>query len=389
MKTTSSSLHNGDGSLSNGDSTFFVPGPTEVRRDILEAMLRPVVSHRSTEFVTLVHELQIALQHILGTNQPVMVVGSSGTGLMEAAIRNSPEGTILCIDNGAFAARFASIARSCGRVVDVLECGWGEVVSAEMLNEALRKCSYAAVTVVHSETSTGALTNIEPLAKVAHDSGALLLVDAVSSAGGVELSVDRSNADFVFTASQKALALPPGLAFAVASERFIKANSRSANNSGTYFSLNVLLNAARKHTTAFTPPVSLLYAAHKQCTEIASLGISVRAARHNDMSNCVQNWLAVANADNVALTPLATTLVASPTVSVLQLPIGFNSAEVVRTVSNRGFTISTGYGKHEQDTVRIGHMGDHTVASLQKCISAIESALLEIAQLNNTANSSL
>src|SRR4051812_31109419 len=142
------------------DGTFFFPGPTEVRPEVLAAMTTPMIPHRGAAFETLFGRLQDALGVIFGTTRPVYVSSSSATGLMEAAVRCAPPGPVLSVVNGAFSARFAAIGKACGRETDVIDVPWGEAVEMSQLEERLKRKRYAAMTVVHSETSTGALTDV-------------------------------------------------------------------------------------------------------------------------------------------------------------------------------------------------------------------------------------
>jgi aspartate aminotransferase-like enzyme len=164
--------------------TFFLPGPTEVRQDVLEAMLKPMIPHRSAEFEDLFARLQTGVREVFVTKRPVYIAASSGTGMMEAAIRALPEGPLLCLVNGAFSERFAHIAEMCGRAIDRYEEAWGSVHSVSRLEELLSKKNYRAITVCHSETSTGALNDVRAISDVAHTKGVLCMIDSVSGAGG-------------------------------------------------------------------------------------------------------------------------------------------------------------------------------------------------------------
>jgi len=164
---------------------FFLPGPTEVRRKILQAQVGPMIGHRGPDMVALMEELQRGLKVVFDTSRPVFVSSSSATGLMEAAVRNGADGPVLSLVNGAFSERFAEIAEACGVPVDRLEVPWGQAHDPSEVAGALGDTRYAAITVVHSETSTGALNPIREIAEVVRTSGdALLLVDSVTGVGG-------------------------------------------------------------------------------------------------------------------------------------------------------------------------------------------------------------
>jgi len=192
---------------------FFIPGPTEVRQEILAAMTKPMIPHRSSEFEELFARLQAGLRYVFQTDRPVYIVAASATGMMEAGVRCARPGPVLSLVNGAFSERFAHIAEMCGRAVDRYEVGWGQIHNSSELDAYLTRKTYSAMTVVHSETSTGALNDVRRLSDVAHSHSVVCLVDSVSGLGGAELRVDDWGLDYVLTGSQKALALPPGLAF--------------------------------------------------------------------------------------------------------------------------------------------------------------------------------
>lgn len=358
--------------LENG--TFFFPGPTEVRAEVLQAMTHPMVAHRGAVFEDLFGRLQVALQAIFGTARPVYISSSSATGLMEAGVRCAPAGRILSIVNGAFSARFAAIVAACDRERDVLDVPWGETVDLDRLSAQLKSTRYAAVTVVHSETSTGALTDVRAVTQLAHASGAMCLVDSVTGVGAAELKFDEWELDYALTGSQKALALPPGLAFAAASSAFI-ASARSQSGRGLYFDLVEFDAYAVKNQTPNTPAIPLFFAADVQLPAIAAETMPARWDRHASMAQRTYAWvnqLAARHGD--AIRVLATAGHRSPSVTSIVLPASVTATSVLRAVTERGFTIGSGYGKNKETSVRIGHMGDHTLAGLERCLAACDGA---------------
>jgi aspartate aminotransferase-like enzyme len=355
--------------------TFFLPGPTEVRRDVLAAMLGPMLPHRGAAFESLYARLQDGLRPIFRTTRPVYISSSSATGLMEAAVRCAPPGAVLSLVNGAFSERFSAIAEACGRDVQVASCPWGEVVALDAVEAALKARHFAAVTVVHSETSTGALTDLEPLAALVHAHDALLLVDSVTGLAGAPVETDTWQLDFVLTGSQKALALPPGLAFGVASERYIATAAQSPSR-GLYFDLVEFEQFTHRNQTPSTPALSLMYATDVQCRDIAREGIERRWVRHVSMMEHMHSWVMEARRetghDLDVLAPLESR---SPTVTAVTLPAALSGDAVVRAVAERGYVIGGGYGKLKTRTFRVGHMGDHTVDGLAQCLDAVTEAL--------------
>lgn len=351
--------------------TFFLPGPTEVRHEVLEAMLKPMIPHRSAEFEDMFARLQQGLRGVFITKRPVYIAASSGTGMMEAAIRALPSGPLLCLVNGAFSERFAHIAEMCGREVDRYEEPWGSVHSLDRLDELLAKKNYRAITVCHSETSTGALNDIRAISSLAHSRGVLCMIDSVSGAAGAELRFDEWNLDYVLTGSQKAFALPPGLAFAVASDEIVSL-AEKAESRGVYFDIVEMEKFAKGNQVPATPAFSLMYALEVQLEAMQQEGIENRWQRHLEMLAATSSWLEKTGFDWGNIAPAGSR---SPTVSTIRLPERIPGKAFVERVKARGIRVATGYGKLGGTTFRVGHMGDHTVATLRNCFAACEEAL--------------
>lgn len=341
-------------------------------------MTRPMIAHRGRAFEEMFARLEAGLRDVFLTARPVYIFAASASGVMEGAVRNAPAGPFLALVNGAFSSRFAKIAKACAREVDLIESPWGEVCDLGQVEERLGARTYAAVTVVHSETSTGALTDVRAVTELAHRFGALCLIDSVSGLGGAELRFDEWGLDFVLTGSQKALALPPGLAFAVASSELVR-RARTVADRGLYFDVAEYEEFAAKNQTPATPALSLLYALEAQLADILREGIDRRWERHAAMRDATAAWLkrAVTRVD-LDIDILAATGSRSPTVTTIALPEDLKSADVVQAVARRGFTIGTGYGKLKDTTIRIGHMGDHTLETLRPCLAECEDALRDV-----------
>ena len=353
------------------DGHFFFPGPTEVRGEILAAMPRPMIPHRGPEFERLFAALQAGLRPTFRTRRPVFVSSSSATGLMEAGVRSAPSGPVLALVSGAFAERFAHVARSCGRSVEALTAEWGGVVPLDAVEARLKLGRFSVVTVVHSETSTGALTDVREVQALATRYGATCLIDSVSGVGGVPVETDAWGLDYVFTGSQKAFALPPGLAFGVASEAFLTGAAK-VQDRGLYFDLVAFETFAERSQTPNTPALPLLFALEAQLTAMAQEGIEARWARHDAMRARVEQWV---GASSLPLRILAAAGERTSTVTALALPRGVSGPAVVAEMGRRGYVIGGGYGKLSETTVRIGHMGDHTVSGLDRCLAQLDGAL--------------
>ena len=355
--------------------TFFLPGPTEVRPEVLAAMTQPMIAHRGKAFEAMFARIQTGLRDVFRTARPVLVSSSSATGLMEASVRCAPPGPVLAVVNGAFSERFAHIARSCERETDVLAVPLGRAVDLGELGARLRARKYAAMTIVHSETSTGALSDVRAANTLAREHGTVCLVDSVTGVAGTPLFFDDWSMDFVLTGSQKALALPPGLAVGVASAEYMRTASE-AKGRGLYFDLVEFEAYAAKNQTPNTPALPLLYALDTQLARIANETMEARWARHAAMAAQTWKWVDdVARRRGIAVRVLAPEGERSATVTAVSLPAGISGVAVAAEVAKRGFVIGAGYGKLRETTFRVGHMGDHTQDRLALCLEACEEAL--------------
>ena len=258
---------------------------------------------------------------------------------------------------------------------------WGETFDLNVVESALRRRAYAALTVAHSETSTGVLTDVRAVAELAHRHGAMALVDSVSGAGGAELMVDAWELDFVLTGSQKALALPAGLAFAVASTDYVE-RAASVRDRGFYFDVLQYEKFANDEPDAeHAGDVVALRprgadGRHRARGDRAALGATPGDARRDDRLGRGRS----SKRRGFDLGIVAPEGARSPTVSVISLPTGMHGPEMIEAVKARGFTIGSGYGQLRETTVRIGHMGDHSVSDVAACLREFEDAIVELAE---------
>lgn len=358
---------------------FFLPGPTEVRPEVLSALDRPVMGHRGREMVELMGRVQPGLQEAFGTDRPVYVSTSSATGLMEAAVANLSRERVLCLVGGAFGRRFREIAAALGRETDALEVEWGEAHAPRELRDWLQASPgrYDLVTAVHSETSTGVLNPIGELADVVEEFDEVLFaVDAVSAVGGVPVAFDEWGVDFMIAGSQKALALPPGLAFGVASEEAL-ARAEKVRGRGYYFDVLDFERRIENGQTPNTPAVHLIYALERQLERIRDAGgFRARWDRHAAMAQRTHRWVSgLHRRRDPDFGVLAAEGHRSPTVTAVELPARQSGPEVCRELRERGYTIAPGYGELKERTVRIGHMGDHTPEELGGLLDETEAVL--------------
>jgi aspartate aminotransferase-like enzyme len=378
MKTAAALTTKGTSAEKGGKGwgRFFLPGPTEVLPEVLEAQLKPMIGHRGAGIKTLMERLQVGLQDVFRTKQQVFLSTSSATGLMEAGARNGVKKKALALVNGAFSQRMAEIVEACGFECERVEVEWGEVFDPQDVRDRLRRGGFDTLTVVHSETSTGALNPIAEIAEVVHElDDVVILVDSVTGIGGAPTYTDDWRIDWILTGSQKALALPPGLSFGTPSERMLE-RSKHARHKGVYFDLVTFAKNQKDFMSPTTPALSVMYALDVQLERIKRETMEGRWARHAAMLQRCGEWVDSMREDRgVDIRVLAPAGHRSPTVTTVRMPDGEPSAPVVAAMKEKGFVIGGGYGKIKDFTFRIGHMGDHTVAEQDVLLEALTEVL--------------
>jgi predicted phosphoserine aminotransferase len=359
--------------MSNDHKRLVLPGPVEVRREILDAQTEWMIGHRSTAFADLFARLQTKLKQTFVTENRVFVQGSSGTGLWEGASRNCIRDgkKALHLVGGAFSERWAEISEANGKDFDVIKVEWGQAHTAQMVADALKQHDYDAVCVVHNETSTGVTNPIKAIGEVVKDyEDTLLLVDSVSGFLGAELRVDDWHVDLALTSGQKAFALPPGIAFASISDAVL-ARAEQVKNRGYYFDFLTINKSLQKNNTPSTPPISLMYAADKQLDDILAEGLENRWQRHLQMRDITHNWALERDFGLFAQAGYR-----SPTVTTVDnRERGIDVSEMASFMSERGFAMDKGYGKIKGTTFRIPHMGDMPVTMLEEVLAGLDDFL--------------
>jgi len=350
---------------------LYIPGPVEVSPATYQAMSRPMIGHRGGAFKKLYQNLMPGLQAMFGTTRPVYLSTSSAWGVMEASIRNLVQSKVLTCCCGAFSDKWFDVAQRCGRQAGKLQVEWGQPVSPDALRTALSESEYDTVTLVHNETSTGVLNPLPELAAVVREfPDVLLVVDTVSSFSAVPVHMDEWGIDVLLTGSQKALALPPGLALFAVSERALERASR-ANDRGYYFDFLEFEKNARDFATPSTPCISLLYGLEHQLGVIAAEGLENRYARHARLNSMIHDWAARREFEHFApegyRSKTLTTLCGKP-----GLDLDLWNKELQTT---HRMTINTGYGKIKGITFRISNMGDETDKTIARLITALDHSL--------------
>ena len=350
---------------------LFIPGPTEVHPDVLKAMSQPMIGHRGSEYSALQKRLTEKIQALAGTKHPVLFSASSGTGLMEGAIRCSTARRAIVFSVGTFGNRWKELADGNGVPADKHEVEWGTGITPEVVEEYLATGKYDCATVTHSETSTGVMNDLEALAPVFRKHPEVVwCVDCVSSFAGVRIDVDRLGIDIMVTSSQKCLALPPGLSLCTFSPR-AEERAKGVKLRGFYFDLLQLLKFIREKDFQYPSTMSIphLFALDVQLERIEKEGVENRFKRHRDMAARVQGWAK----KHFALYPAERW--ASTTVSCIRNTRGISVADLNKELGKRNLNLSNGYGKLKEQTFRIAHMGDLTMSDIDELLAAVEEIL--------------
>lgn len=352
------------------------PGPSIVHPRVLQAMATPLVGHLDPTFLAVMTDIQILLRRLFSTaNQFTIAVSGTGSAGMEAAVINvvEPGDTVIVGINGVFGTRLAAIVERCGGKAIRVEVPWGQVIEPYTIATALRQSSpVKAVALVHAETSTGAWQPLESISVLCRTYNALLIVDAVTSLGGIPVEVDRWGIDVCYSATQKCLSCPPGLAPLTLSERALSVvkNRRSPCQSW-YLDLSLIADYWTEHNRAYhhTAPISMLYALREGLRLIEEEGLPARFARHQLNSRAL-----LAGLMTLGLDPLPPSDRRLPTLTCVTIPANIDEADVrSRLLEMFGIEIGGGLGPLKGKVWRIGLMGESsTEANVLTLLNAVE-----------------
>jgi len=351
------------------DKTLYLPGPTEVREDVIEAMAQPMFGHRMDRMTDLYTTIVEDTREFLDTDSAVIVLTASGTEFWEATTLNLVDERMLVPTSGAFSERQANVAERLGKSVDRIEYEWGQAVKPEDIRGALDSGrGYDAVGMVMNETSTGVRNPVEAVGDLlAEYPDTYFIVDAISCLGGDYVDVDAHNIDCIFTSTQKAFAMPPGLAVCTVSDDAYERELETESASWYGGFQRCLDYYDRKEQTHSTPAIPLMLAYRKQMKHMLEESHRQRDQRHREMAEYTREWAQ----EHFALFPEAG--YESQTVTCVENTRDIDVAGTVETVSEEyDMVFSSGYGSVSEESFRIGHMGEHTVESVRALTDAIE-----------------
>ncbi|MDS0282099.1 pyridoxal-phosphate-dependent aminotransferase family protein [Haloarcula onubensis] len=352
------------------EKTLYLPGPTEVRDDVIQEMAQPMFGHRMDRMTDLYTTIVEDTKEFLDTDQEVIILTASGTEFWEATTLNLVEENMLCATSGSFSERQANVAERLGKTVDRIEYDWGEAVKPADIRDALESGDrdYDAVGVVMNETSTGVRNPVEEIGDLMGDyPDTYFVVDAISCLGGDYIDIEGHNIDAIFTSTQKAFAMPPGLAVCTVSDDAYERelDKESASWYGGF--QRCLDYYDRKGQTHSTPAIPIMLAYRKQMKHMLEEGHEARDRRHREMQAYTHEWA------NEHFGLFAEAGYESQTVTCVENTRDIDVAATVEAVSEEyDMAFSSGYGDLSEDSFRIGHMGEHTVESIRELTDAIE-----------------
>ena len=350
------------------------PGPTPVPPEVLAAGAQPVIHHRGPDFRALMLRALGRLQEVCRTRNDVLLFTASGTAAFESAVVNllSPGERVLAVMAGEFGERWATLARAYEVDIHELRYAWGETPRAEDVRARLEETGARTVFLVHSETSTGVVSDVQALARVAHDAGALVVVDAVSSLGAVPLETDAWGLDVVVAGSQKALMTPPGLSLVTVSDAAWE-SSRSASLPRFYLDWERMRASLETGSTPFTPAVTIVAGLDVALGLLLEEGLDAAFARHAALGRACREGVKA-----MGLELFSPDEERSAVVTAIITPEGVDAKELVLELRDRfGITVAGAHGELGTRMFRIGHIGYYDVLDITTALTAVETLLVE------------
>ena len=353
---------------------LFTVGPVACYPEVLEEMAQQMFSHRSEEYKQLHAETVELLQNFLETENEVFLFSSTGSGFMEASVRNCVNKKMLCCICGSFGKRFAEVAVSNGKQVETIEPPLGEPITPELLDQELMKnLDIEAVSITHNETSVGLINPIEKLSEVVKEHGKLLFVDSVSSMGGTEIKVDKWGLDVCFSSSQKCFGVPPGLGVGSVSEEALK-KSETIKNKGWYFDFKVWEKYQKQKGTPMTSVIPQIAGLNRILKMIEEEGgkkwfFNLYAERNQRIRDGVEK---------LGLTLFPKSGYESPTVTCVNAPANIDGLEIYEKMRREGFELAKGYGSIKNVTFRIGNMGYIKTEDIDSMLEALRTVLVDL-----------
>ncbi len=352
---------------------LFIPGPIAVSEKTLRAMGQPMIGHRSPDFVALYNAIQPDLQALMDTKDPVYLSTSSAWGVMEGSLLNVVQKKVLNCMNGAFSDKWNDVALRDAKGATALKFEWGQPVDPEAVRRELATGAYDAITIIHNETSCGCMSDLPALMKVVREFPEVIsIVDTVSSFSAMPIKKDELGIDVFITGSQKALAMPPGLALLSVSKRALDRAAKTEGR-GYYFDFVEFQKNHEAGMTPSTPSISHIYALKSKLEDIKAEGIDARHARHARLNQTVRDHVL---AKGFKMFPKEGH--GSVTLNCFANTLNYDLSALNKTLkSKHHLVIDGGYGKLKGKTFRISNMGDETDVTIAAMLKSFDAALAE------------
>jgi serine---pyruvate transaminase len=353
---------------------LLTPGPTPLPPEVCQALGKPIIHHRTPQFQAILKEATEGLKYVFQTQSDVFILTSSGTGAMEAAVVNllSPQDTAITVEGGKFGERWTELCVSYGINAEVIKVQWGKAVDPGEIEKRLKvNPNIKAVFTTLCETSTGVVNDIEAIGKVVSKYKAVLVVDAISGLGAIDLKTDAWGVDMCVSGSQKGFMLPPGLAFISVSKKAWDAVAVS-KSPRYYFDLKAAKKAIQSVDTPFTPAISLVIALVEVLKMMREDGLENIFNRHRIMANATKAAMKALGLDLFAPTA------ASDVVTAVKAPVGIDGEKIVKTMRDiYGVTIAGGQAELKGKVFRFAHMGFVEEFDIIAGIACLEKVLTE------------
>ncbi len=350
---------------------LFIPGPVDVSEDVLQKMATPMIGHRTKDASKLQRDISEKMMKLFYTENQILLSTTSGSGLMEGAIRSCTKKRAAVFSVGAFGKRWYEMARDNGVPADKFEVEWGKATLPEQVEEVLSTEEYDLITITHNETSTGIMNPVKEIGEIVKEYPDIIFcVDTVSSAAGAKVEVDKWGIDICITSTQKALALPPGMAICTISQKAVE-RAKKVENRGFYLDILRLYEYIQKkdHQYPSTPSLSHMFALDYQLDKIFEEGLDNRFARHEETAKYVRAWA------KKHFELFADEKYASNTLTTIKNTKGIDVSDLNKKLGMRGYMISNGYGNLKEKTFRIAHMGETTLPKIKELLANIEDIL--------------
>src|SRR3954464_3206539 len=359
-----------------GHVKLHIPGPVEVSEKTFQAFRSPMIGHRGQGFKDLYAKIQPQLQQLFYTKSLVYLSTSSAWGVMEGAIRNLVSKKVLCCMCGAFSDKWLDVSQRCGKQADGLKVEWGQPIRAEAIDKKLASGQFDAITLIHNETSTGVMSPLGEIAALKKKyPDVMFIVDAVSSMSATALNFDELGIDVLLAGTQKAFAMPPGLAVFVCSPQAL-AKAATVKDRGYYFDFVEFQKNAEQNMTPSTPSIGHIYALESKLDDFFSEGLDARFLRHATLAKLTRGW-AFKHGFNLfpdeGFESVTLTCINNGAKPGGRAPV--DVPKLQKLVKDQGFLIDGGYGKIKGKSSLFSNRGDKPEAGMSSFMPAWDSPI--------------